>query len=222
MRIFVHIPKNAGMTVRRGLAQQILVGNDKHLISADYVRRVRQTMSGYGHHHGLEHARWRDYDVALRESHRAFAIIRNPWSRVVSRWTYAENAIKTKRGHFHLLTPMTFQEFLEERHRWGGEPYFWHRAVAGWYPQRDYVTDETGTIRCDLLRFGTDDLERYFELTSPLRRRNVSNFGRDYRTFYGPAEFDIVADWYKADIELFGFTFDGDATRHLWKHSASH
>ena len=32
-------------------------------------------------------------------------------------------------------------------------------------------------------------------------------------------EYDIVADWYKEDIDFFGFSFDGGATKNIWTPS---
>lgn len=206
MKLFIHIPKTGGMTIRHGLKDRIVVAERRNL-PADYATDVKATMDAHGEHHGFEHARWRDVRKDIREKHPAFAIVRNPWDRVLSRYTFAKIA-NDKSGQ------KTFRKFLDERHEYGGKPYFWHRAIRGWYPQRDYVVDLDGAIRCDILRFGTDDIERYFGLEKPLRIRNVSNTqGLDYREFYSAKERRIVEDWYAEDIEFFGFTFDGGATK---------
>ncbi len=207
MRLFVHIPKTGGMTVRHGLPDRIIVASNGNHVNMQYTAELHNTMSAAGEHHGYEHARWRDWRKDLRDKYRAFAIVRNPWSRVVSRYMFSVVAESRKAG---------FREFLEERHTYGGLPYFWHRAIRGWYPQIDYVTDK-GELRCDVLRFATDDVEQYFDLEKPLRIRNVSNTaGKDYRNYYGTKEYDIVADWYQKDIEYFGFNFGSHATKNIW------
>lgn len=218
-RLFVHIPKNGGMTIRKGIPGKILVADPQFHVSGQYTSELYETMAEHGEHHGAQHARWRDFREDLRNTRRAFAIVRNPWDRTVSRYTFS--CVAEGKDY-------TFREFLEERHEYGGKPYFWHRAIRGWYPQVDYVTDEGGKLQCDILRFGTDDVLNYFELKKPLDVRNVSNgqaIGsviknrKDYRDFYGPDEFEIVRDWYHKDIEFFGFTFEGGASRNLWLNS---
>lgn len=212
MRLFIHIPKNGGMSVRRGMSGRIVLAERRNL-PPDYADRLLQTMSAAGEHHGFEHARWRDVRQDVRKKHQAFAIVRNPWSRCVSRYTFAKVA-GDRSGD------KTFREFLDERHEYGGREFYWHRAIRGWYPQKDYVTDD-GVLRCDVLRLESDDVQRYLGLNKPMQRRGVSNTkGHDYRTFYGNEEYDIVADWYKDDIEYFGFDFDTPATRHLWTLSS--
>ena len=211
MRLFIHIPKNGGMTVRRGLSDKIVLASKENHVSSEYSRCVLKVMTAAGEHHGFEHARIVDVSHKLRESLRAFALIRNPWARTVSRYTFARH-IGDKAGQ------QSFREFLDERFIYGGLPYYWHRGVRGWYEQRCYVLDEHGDLAVDCLRLESDDLRRYFNLSQSPRRRNVSNTEHlDYREFYGNEEYDIVKDWYAGDIEFFGFGFDGPATQNIWK-----
>ncbi len=210
MKLFVHIPKNGGMTIRHGLKDRIIVASGGNHITQQYTANLHSMMAAQGEHHGNEHARWRDWREDLRQEHQAFAIARNPWSRVVSRFMFAVH-IKDRSAK------NGFRSFLDERNIYGETPYFWHRAIRGWYPQVDYVTYK-GSLRCDVLRFGTDDVQTYFGLDEPLRIRNISNIeGKDYRDFYCPETHDIVADWYSKDVDYFGFTFDSHATKNIWK-----
>ncbi|WP_321339941.1 hypothetical protein [Breoghania sp.] len=39
---------------------------------------------------------------------------------------------------------------------------------------------------------------------------------RDYKDYYTPRTIQIIADWYKNDIETFGFDFDTAATRNTF------
>ena len=113
----------------------------------------------------------------------------------------------------------TFRNFLSERHKYGGRPFYWHRAIHGWYPQVDYVTDESGALQCDVLRLEhfEDDARAYLGLKDPIRVRNISNTEhKDYRTFYDSESFQIVAEWYRRDIEFFGFTFEGAAVKNTY------
>lgn len=215
--MFIHIPKNAGVSVRKTkeLGGRLLSANPYFHRSRAYTRSVSETMQQLGEHHGFQHARWRDLHPKVTQRLTSVAIVRNPWARTVSRWRFACLAVEQGKAQSDYAAP-SFEAFLEERHQWGGREYFWHRAIRGWYPQSDYVTDGKGVIRCDILRLEDLDSEaaRYFGLRHPLRKRNLT--GRkssDYRDFYTPQTIQIVADWYASDIEVFGFDFHTPATR---------
>ena len=219
---FIHIPKNAGMTIRIApeLSGKISVSTSNNHISSEYTKELLATMDHYGEHHGYEHARWRDLNTEVQKN-KSFAIIRNPWSKVVSRYTFG-----LKTGTFP--KSYSFEEFLDERHKWGSTPYFWHRAIKGWYPQKDHVVDEHGILQCDIIRLENldQDLMKYFSLSKMPRIRNISNGIkqmdgsvlniRDYKEYYTSTTKHIIEDWYSADIDFFGFTFDNAATKNIW------
>ncbi len=221
-KVFIHIPKNAGMTIRRSpqLANKIMAaGPDVHKGPA-YTKAVLNHMNKIGDHHGFEHARWRDCNRSIVEGHGSFAVVRNPWDRVVSRYFFAKKVIEVEKKEpvgKHQID--SFEHFLEERHQWGGMEYMWHRAIRGWYNQREYLIDEKGTLQPDILRF--EDLNRelcnYFKIPEMSRARNVTALNEGtYKDIYNSETIQIVADWYKDDIETFGFDFDTGATKNTW------
>jgi hypothetical protein len=116
----------------------------------------------------------------------------------------------------------TFEEFLDTRHQDGGRRFFWHRAIRCWYPAMEHITDEEGNVRCDILRTEHLDSEgpKFLDVPSFPRRRNVSrpneNYQNYYKTFYNDKTIQIVADWYKADVDYFGFDFDTPATKNTY------
>lgn len=219
--LFIHIPKNAGVSLRKhpGLQGRMLPADPYFLKSREYVKTLKATMDANGEHHGYQHARWRDVHPKVTDRLRAFAVVRNPWARTVSRWRFGMLAMEkgtSPKGY----CPDTFEGFLEERHIWGSRPFYWHRAIRGWYPQRDYVTDESGAIRADVLRLEhlDADLATYLDAPQPPRRNTSGKL--DYRELYTPKTIQIVADWYAADIETFGFDFDTGAQRNYWTPEA--
>ena len=210
------------MTIRKSpmLINKILPAGSNIHKSPSYSQAVLDKMNSLGDHHGFEHARYRDIHPSVRDINNAFAVIRNPWDRVVSRYFFAKKVIEVeKKVKPSYANVSTFEAFLEERHKWGSEKYMWHRAVRGWYPAYDHVCDESSIVKVDMLRFEhlNDDLCKYFNLKEMSRARNVTalNKGR-YQDIYTPETIQIVADWYKKDIDHWGFDFDTGATRNYW------
>lgn len=218
-KIFIHIPKAAGMSIRRSqqLAGRIMTVKKHRLINREYAQNLHKKMEEIGDHHGFEHARYIDVKKQLRSNHGAFAVVRNPWDRVASRYFFAKQVIEIEKKYIYEKHNIaSFEEFLEERHIWGNEKFLWHRAIRGWYPCRDYVIDEKGEIAVDILRFESldSDIKHYFNLKNDHKPRNVTKARNMSLTeLYTPKTIQIVADWYKADIEMFGYDFDGGATK---------
>ena len=220
-RMFIHIPKNAGMTIRKSplLADKIVAAGPQYHKSPAYTNAVLAKMNSLGDHHGFEHARWRDLDQT-GQAFPAFAVIRNPWDRVVSRYFFAKKVIEVeKKVDPSYADVSSFEAFLEERHKWGNEKYMWHRAVRGWYPAFDHVTNQNGKVMCDMIRFENlnEDLCKYFNLAEMSRARNVTALNKGtYRDVYTPQTIQIVADWYQKDIDTWGYDFDSGPTRNYW------
>lgn len=225
-KLFIHIPKNGGMTVRRNpeLRNHIIPCVPQTHKSREYTRGLEQKMAATGDDLGYEHARWRDLAPHVQNSNRAFAIVRNPWSRVVSRYFFAKKVIEVEKdsnvyGQKDYADVSSFEAFLEERHKWGGEEYMWHRAVRGWYNAYDYVTDGQGNVKCDILRFENynEDIKAYFSVLFNPEPRNVTNLHKGtYQEMYNEKTIQVVADWYKQDIDYWGFDFDTGAAKNYW------
>jgi hypothetical protein len=217
-KIFIHIPKNAGMTIRRSpyLKDKILLNHENRLVDSKYVNGLLKKMYQIGDHHGFEHARWRDLQHDYRNSHRAFAIIRNPWDRVKSRYNFISSLIIEGKQPKDYADVSSFEAFLEERFKWGNEPFMWHRAVRGWYPAWDHVSDENGEkCKADIIRFGhlNEEIMKYFKLKEMSRARNVTTFSG---VKYTNKTIQIVADWYQKDIDYWGFDFDTEAQKNYY------
>lgn len=228
-KLFIHIPKNAGLTVRRGLKDYIIVCNKNTLISKYYEKNLTKTMRRANEHPGYEHARWRDINSKLTDYYKAFAFVRNPWMKVGSRYMYGLRSIfkgRAPKGY----VPSSFEEFLDERFIYGNKEFYWHRPTRGWYQQFDYVTNIKEKLVCDILRFEhfEKDIRAYLNLPNNMKIRPSNNHHRrthdlkwdiNYKNLYTDKTIQIVADWYNKDIETFGFTFDSSATKNIWKTS---
>jgi hypothetical protein len=215
--IFIHIPKNAGVSVRKSpeLKGRLISADSYFHKSRAYTHELAKTMVDAGEHHGFQHARWRDINPKVTDRLKAVGVVRNPWARTDSRRRFGQLAVKQGKSPASAAAE-TFEEFLEQRNVWGGKEYYWHRAVRGWYPQTDYATDAEGTLRVDLLRFENldSDSTQYFGLKHPIGKRNrTARTPFRYQDVYTPKTMQIVADWYQKDIDFFGFDFDTAATR---------
>ena len=114
--IFIHIPKNAGMTIR---------GNKEFTKYCFYVKpnmirgykTFKTVMQSYNERDTKEvyHARWRDVIESYTSAFKAFAIVRNPWGKVVSRYLFAKNAIENEKviGYLYVGTPTNSPKKLD-------------------------------------------------------------------------------------------------------------
>lgn len=217
---FIHIPKTGGTAIRlfTFLEPMIQDATPEFHVSTDYTHNLHDQMKKFKEHHGNEHARFIDLNQEKIKDMKKFAIVRNPWDRVVSRYFFAKQLINQGKTEPSYVDISSFEAFLEERWKWGDVPYFWHRAIRGWYPSVDYVVDNNGKIAVDVLRFENydEDVGSYFDLSISVPKRNVSIKTTTYKDIYTPETIKIVADWYAKDIDTFGYDFDTGPTKNVW------
>jgi hypothetical protein len=198
---FIHIPKNAGLSVRDAL----------------YLERDISLSNPY-------HYRYIDIAGEIGRHIKCFAVVRNPWSRTASRYHYwRQNAPKwpVDDPRRIYIEKATFADFVREQKilpipDHPGQP--WMGPLTSWFNQLDWLRDESGAVACDCLRMERleVDLEAYLNRRIRLRQRNVTKRRYDYRSMYTDALADIVARLFRDDIEHFGFSFDGPAARNIF------
>lgn len=198
---FIHIPKNAGQSVRDALLLQpdVSLSEPYHYRYVDIADRVGRHLT-------------------------FFAVVRNPWSRTASRYFFAkQNAERWPVGdpRRQFIANATFAEFVRERRvlpipEHPAQP--WMGPLSSWFNQLEWLRDETGIVACDCLCMERldQDLGAYLRRPLKLRRRNVTRKRYDYRTMYSDDLTELVAQVFRDDIEYFGFTFEGPATRNVF------
>jgi len=197
--IFLHIPKNGGMSVVTALK--------KYNRSPSFQTRLNPNMKG--HFSYLETEKIIDKKPS---GFIYFCTIRNPWERMVSFYTYTGQNKATVSGFYKLheaiSSGMTFDEFV---------PAFIEDERREFRPQIDYIVDEDGELAFDnflmldniesgLVKFLTD-MKAPGAGSVGVKKINTSTH-KHYKEFYTSQEtIDIVADYEKGIIDKFNFEF---------------
>jgi hypothetical protein len=204
---FIHIPKNAGESVRAALDREADIS-----VSSPY------------------HYRYVDIAQRLGPQVRCFAVIRNPWSRTASRYHFGkQNATRWPEDdpRRRYIVNATFADFVNDRRilpipEHPNQP--WMGPLSSWLDQLEWLCDANGNVACDCLRLEhlQEDLEGYLSRRLSLPNRNVTKARFDYRTMYTDELAEKVATYFERDIQYFGFEFNGPATRNYFVRDPAH
>ena len=148
----------------------------------------------------------------------AFAIVRNPWSRMVSMYHHgiyiSENAKKT----WYHQDKISWDEFISRMDSFRMNPsYYWNHPFDQWASQMDWVT-KNYKVKCDILRYEhiQEDINSYFGENIELKKENIGVYKKHYSEYYTEEQKQKIADWFRLEIEYWGFTFESGATKNYW------
>lgn len=189
---FIHIPKNAGTAISNSKKANFLMN---------------------GHYSAMEMAlkfpkEWNEYFK--------FAIIRNPWDRLVSNYEYARmetsywhsaDSSRPYSTHFdyHTLKDKSFEDCVNM--------LYYDRNVfkhQGWVPQYTWICDKNGNIMVDKLFYyeNLETNETFKKLLPDLEKVNLTTKKyTDYKDYYNKDLVDKVFRIYEKDINLFEFKY---------------
>lgn len=196
--IYVHIPKTGGNSINRVFG--VNWANHKDL--ARYAREL---------------------DPEVFQSYCKFAIVRNPWDRILSEYNYQKKKSRPDATRLYIFkedgTRRNFREWLAavfaqpDRYpdsQWGGEV---SPGIHRFSPQLDWISLGGGigvdrVLRLETLQPEFDRLRR--ELGLPLARLACRNrkFHWHYSRYYDDTTRQMVAAYYARDIQAFGYTFE--------------
>lgn len=208
--IFVHVPKSAGRSIRAALQPHARRATDY------WTNRLARKLGARGNLLAPPSRRWlRQHTTARRgrlylprelfDTSFKFAFSRNPWDWLVSYYHFIQSRPRHRR-HRRVRALGSFANYVRDECR---RP----RIL-----QSDFVTDRRGGLLVDFVgRYETlnEDFShvcRRIGVSARLDRRNTSRHG-DYREYYDDELRALVAGAYRADIEFFGYEFDGLAKR---------
>jgi hypothetical protein len=207
--IFVEVPKTGSSSIRAILGQPLNPHRD--------LWQLKGEMEYYWTRHGgpanrlfeglylLLPRKWRQA-VGRRqfESYFKFGFVRNPWDRAVS--------LYERREGLQLRDKMTFEEFV-------GWMRFSSSTCLLPGPHRfqlDWFVDPHGQVIADFIgRFETLEQDWAFVcertgIRQPLPHENRNpRPRRHYRDYYTARTRELIAERFQADIEYFGYEFDG-------------
>jgi hypothetical protein len=179
--LFVHINKTGGSSIKQALDLR-----SRHRTALQIIGEV-----------GLQ--TWRDCFT--------FTVVRNPWDKVVSHYAYRVQTNQTGLRD----SPVPFGEWVREAYG-NRNPRFYNKPMM-FMPQLDWITDTEGGILVNFVaRF--ENLQVDFERVcarigrapSMLPRRKSSHRGV-YPEYYDEETREIVARWFRRDIEAFDYRF---------------
>jgi hypothetical protein len=130
-----------------------------------------------------------------------FAFVRNPWDRLVSRYSYLLK-VKNHPRHKFIQQMKSFDEYVT----WEIEraKFFQHTYVTG--PDGKLIVDFIGHY--ERLQEDFAKVSAGLGIKAELPRINSSSH-RDYRSYYTLETRRQVGEFFKRDCELFGYDFDG-------------
>ena len=216
--IFFHIAKTAGLSIKEVLKdyatelEKFKIARPPKILGGKPNPMYEMWQSA------VLHAKARDVLKELTEevynNFYKFAFIRNPWDWQVSYYHF----ILKEPTHirYEMVKSMSgFDEYLEwvintKNPFTKGAPKL----------QKDIITDIDGKLMVDFVgRY--ENLAKDFHYICEVLKINAdlphinSSGNRDYRLFYNQNTKKIVAENFKEDIDLFGYTFDGYKSDYL-------
>ena len=209
--IFIHVTNTGGTSIKKALEEY---ANEPKKFK---VNRPLKTVNGKPNllydiwSSALLHAKAREVKRELSEevynNFYKFAFVRNPWDWQVSMYHF----ILREESHIRhqLVRSMhNFDEYIE-----------WLISEKNPFPkgtskfQKDHVTDNDGELivdfigRYEKLEQDFDNICHLLNITA-LLPPSKNMVKRDYRLFYTKKSEKIIEEYFRQDIELFGYTFD--------------
>jgi len=136
----------------------------------------------------------------------SFAVVRNPWDKVVSHYHYRVQTNQTGLADQHIDFKQWVKLCYSEQN-----PAYYDKPKM-FQPQTDWLEDESGKIVVNFICRFENLAEDFATLCSKIDRSvelpHVKTSSRGhYRDYYDQETTAIIERWFKSDITLFGYHF---------------
>ena len=208
--LFVHIAKTGGTSIRASLKRERvtdiyqiplflcsrLSALSKHRLGIKFPRHAKIIAAKEMLPHEL-------FEVLFK-----FAFVRNPWDLQVSSFHHIRRERPQTMAHIE-----NFSQFIH----WKMDPHRAYQFIVdtSMEKQSDYIVDLHGHVLTNFIgRY--ENLQEDFDTVCEkigikkrrLPHRRQAKERTDYRHYYSDELAEKVGQWFKRDIELFGYQFD--------------
>jgi len=194
--LYVHIPKTGGSSVAQWMIKNTPV-TEHFKMNHPNIGTLRASCDGRVDH--------------------AFTVVRNPWARAVSFYTYHKKRFETGISTVDGYTDFpSFDDFIfnyidgdlnDKSYAVNGRQVnldYWFRMST---PQVDWIDDSVDTIlRTESLDSDFKTVQDMFGCYAPLGMVRQSSTD-DYKTYYTTDTKNKVTTYYQKDIDTFKYTF---------------
>jgi hypothetical protein len=213
--LFVHVPKNAGSSLLRGLMEKEPYGGLFHFQNAFYMRasnggrnfimkrillalyKLNKINPYFPAMLSNAHATMGEIKDVLPpgvfSKYFKFGVVRNPWDRAVSLYRYHQYDPNISKISFYEYLKLKGESGMLSQMEWFEVD---GRNVMDCIIKQEDINDNLFVI---LNKLGIEGFH--------LRRSNASVRRVDYRTYYNDREKDLVAQYSKKEISEFGYKF---------------
>lgn len=185
--VFIHINKTGGTSIGQALGLPV----KQHLTAREVIAIVGRDA----------------WSSAFR-----FAIVRNPWSKVVSHYKHRVKTKQTGMGD----QPVPFAEWVARTYGPAKDPALYDQPKM-FQPQVDWLRDDRGQVDVDFVGRFEDIASAYAQIagrvgaTAELPHLNRTE-RTDFRAYYeggpGADAAATVGAWFAEDVGRFGYSFD--------------
>ena len=197
--ILIHIPKNAGTSIRQNA--------DGRLVHAIQKQNVTKTVTP-DHLDFMVHHCPATYLHRQLKSHPKVAVIRNPWSRLVSLYEHADHLREHGVGDYFQREKISWDEFIDRIDSYiQTSVFYYNHPYDHFASQSDWLTPEVKLLRYEHL---SEDYEKLFK--TPLTTiANKGVYKEHYTCYYSKNQIEKVREWFRYDIYKFGWDFETTA-----------
>jgi chondroitin 4-sulfotransferase 11 len=186
--IFIHIPKNAGTSVRSNLKLDSNLGH--------------QPLSWY---ENLDNDKYKSYFK--------FCFVRNPWDRLVSAYFYLKEKQSSRRSSIAARDLTNhFQSFDDFVIHWINDENIYKEKV--FFPQHYFMKNQMGILSMDFvgrvenINSDIETIMNAIGMSNQSKLSNINKSKRDsYKNYYSIKSRKIVETIYSEDIKLFDYKF---------------